>query len=227
MARQVGDQVAAVEYLLADRAFLHQLAVLVGPERRLADIDARHHAWPDRAEAVHALDAQHRAGVGIPEIVTAEIVRRGEAGDAVPGLLARDVARHLAEHDRHLALVVHVLVAVRLDQLALVGVERGQRLLEIGRRARWRARVVELVVARDVVHVHAEDLGRRAGRQVHDLVFATAAAVGEDDAAVLELDPVLAAVLDDMPHFPARPFQYAHVAPPIDVSSPARSPARH
>ena len=138
--------------------------------------------------------------------------------------------RHLAEHDGHLALVVHVLVALGPDQLALVGVERRQRLLEIGRRLGRRERVVELVVARDVVHVNADDLGRRAGRQMHDLVLAAGAAVGEHDAAVLELDPVGAAVLHHMPHFLARTFQNAHLCPsplPTHVGAQPLDSGRH
>ena len=117
-----------------DRALLHDLAVEIGAQRALADVDTAHQAGADRAEAVLPLHAQHRAGVGVAEVLRADVVRRRESGQVVPDVRRRDVA-HRPAHDRgDLALVVQVLAVRRPAERAAVRVERGRRLLEVGRR---------------------------------------------------------------------------------------------
>jgi hypothetical protein len=91
---------------------------------------------PIGREGVRALDAQHRAGVGVAEVVQAVVVADGVAGDVVARLLGRDVAAGAADDDDDLALVVEPLAALGPDDRALVAVERRDRLVEVRRRRR-------------------------------------------------------------------------------------------
>ena len=47
---------------------------------------------PMRTQRVGALDAQHRAGVGVAKVVQAEVVGDGVTGDVVRGVGVGDVA---------------------------------------------------------------------------------------------------------------------------------------
>ena len=84
MTAEIGEQIVDAEVHVADPPFLHDFAVHVGQNRRGARIDAANQAGADRAEAVHALDARHAAGVGVAEVLRADVVRRCEAGDVLP-----------------------------------------------------------------------------------------------------------------------------------------------
>ena len=79
--------------------------------------------------------------------------------------VGRDVAHRPADDRRDLALVVQVLAVRRPAERAAVRVQRGRRLLEVGRRVERRR--LELDASRLVVEMDAEDLrriARRAGR---------------------------------------------------------------
>ena len=112
VAAEVGQQVVDGEVHLGQRTLLHDLAVAQRPQRRAADVHAGHQARPQRAEAVLALDPQHRAGVGLPEVLLADVVGAGEAGQVVPHVVGADVAHRPPDHGRHLALVVEVAAAL-------------------------------------------------------------------------------------------------------------------
>ena len=114
---------------------------------------------PDRAEPVLALHAQHRAAVGVAEVVHAEVVRRRVPGDVVERVLDRHALHPPADHHGDLALVVQVPAAARAHDLVAVSRERRRRLQEVRRIGR-RLRRVLLDPAR-VAQVDGDDLGRR------------------------------------------------------------------
>ena len=120
VAAEVGEDVVDREGHLGERALLHDLAVDVGAQRRLPDVHARHEAGADRAVAVLALDPEHRAGVGLAEVVEADVVGRGEPGQVVPHVVRADVAHGPADDGGDLALVVDELAVGRAVQHAPV-----------------------------------------------------------------------------------------------------------
>ena len=84
VAREVGEELVDAPDHLGDRAPPGPCcAVHVRAQRRLADVDAADEPGPERAEAVLALHAQHRAGVGVAEVVRADVVgaARSRRGD--------------------------------------------------------------------------------------------------------------------------------------------------
>ena len=72
------------------------------------EVPVGHEAGSERAERVGALHAQHRARVGVAEVVQPVVVADRVAADVRAGLVGRDVAAALADHDADLALVVQV-----------------------------------------------------------------------------------------------------------------------
>ncbi len=72
--------------------------------------------------------------------------------------------RALADDDRDLALVVQPFAALRPHDLAVMGVERRGRLLEIGRRRRELD--LEFLDAADMVEMHGDDLAGLHRRQM-------------------------------------------------------------
>ena len=68
---------------------------------------------PEREEPVLALDAEHRAAVGVPEVVHPHVVRARVARDVDERLVERDALHAAADDDRELALVVEEPRAAR------------------------------------------------------------------------------------------------------------------
>ena len=103
-------------------ALLDHLAVDEGAQGQVVgvdvgDVDRR---GPERAEAVLALDPEHRAAVDVAEVVDAEVVGDGQRGDVVEGVLDRDAERAPADDERDLALVVEEAAAARAGDLGAV-----------------------------------------------------------------------------------------------------------
>ena len=79
---EVGELVAVVPDDVVGAALLDDLAVQVRAQAVAVvgrPLVARDDGGADRQEAVLALDAQHRAAVGVAEVVQADVVRRREA----------------------------------------------------------------------------------------------------------------------------------------------------
>jgi hypothetical protein len=157
-------------------------------------------AGAHRRQGVGALDAQHRAGVGVAEVVQPVVVADRVAGDVVAGLLGRDVAAGSADDDDDLALVVQPPAALGAHDGAAVGVQRGHRLVEV-RRGRGELGHELLGPAR-VVEVDRDDLARLGRREVDGVVDADLAPVGghqqvavapDLDGAALEQDAAILA----------------------------------
>src|SRR5690606_2661983 len=127
-AGDVGGEVVHVQLHLVGAAVLDQLAVDVGPQVLAAEVPVGDEAGPKGAERVGALDPEHRARVGVAEVVQAVVVGDGVAGDVRARVGGRDVAAGPADDDRDLALVVEVPAPFRADDRAPVGVERRDRL---------------------------------------------------------------------------------------------------
>ena len=122
----------------------------------------RHELGAEREEAVLSLDPQHRAAVGVAEVVHPDVVRARVAGDVVEHLVDRDALHPPADDDRELALVVEEPRALRHPDRAAVAVQRRRRLDEVRRLGRRPGGV--LLDARAVRQVDGEDL-RRLGRR--------------------------------------------------------------
>ena len=108
-AGDVGDLVREREEQVASRvALLHELAVHVRANGQVVGIDVVgvDEGGPERAEAILSLDAQHRAPVGVAEVVDAPVVGDGVTGDVAESVADRRPEAALADDDRDLALVV-------------------------------------------------------------------------------------------------------------------------
>ena len=84
-AAEVGEQVGDRPDQIGGRPLLHDLAVEVRADAEVGRVEVRRdgQAGADRAEAVLALHTQHRAAVGVAEVVQPDVVRRRVAGDVV------------------------------------------------------------------------------------------------------------------------------------------------
>ena len=124
-----------------DSVVLDDGAVEVGAQREVGRVElvGRRQRRADRQEAVLALDAQHRATVGVAEVVHADIVRAGVAGDVRERIVEPDALHSPPDDHRELAFVVEEPGALRHEDRTPVPVERRRRLHEVrrlGRRAR-------------------------------------------------------------------------------------------
>ncbi len=131
VGQQIGDRPDQVggRALLDDRAVQERAEVEVGR----VEVGRRGERGADRAEAVLALHPQHRAAVGVAEVVQADVVCGGVAGH-VAERLGLGHAVHPPPDDRgHLALVVQEARAARAPQHAAVPVQRRRRLHEVRR----------------------------------------------------------------------------------------------
>ena len=95
---QVGELVRDREEEVARGRLLDDVAVQVGAEREVGRVELGRgdELRAEREEAVLPLDAQHRAAVGVPEVVHADVVRAGVAGDVGERVLERDALHPLA-----------------------------------------------------------------------------------------------------------------------------------
>ena len=200
------------DLLLLDEPF----AGLDGAAReRLAGMvrDAAHEPRADGAEAVHALDPKHGAGVGAAKIVRADVVGRREAGKTAPHLVAGGVPQRPAHHRGDLSLVIEPVTVGGPHHASAVGVERAHGFREV-RRGLAVEVAAELDGARAKVEVHADDLLRLARRQVDRVRFRQPAAVRERERLAVRLAPLGPAVEQDAAALPPGSVENAHGAPP-------------
>jgi hypothetical protein len=76
-----------------------------------AEVPAGDQTGAERAEGIAALDPQHRPGVGVTEVMQAEVVGDGVTGDIAGRIRGIDVAAGPPDHDGDLALIVEPLAA--------------------------------------------------------------------------------------------------------------------
>ena len=164
MTAKVGHDVGDIEGHFRHGAVLDHLAIDVGPHLRLADIDTAYNARTNRTKPVLTLDPQHRARIRIAEILCPYIVGSRKACQMVPHVGRSHIAHRLADNGRDLALIVEILTVGGPGHLTTMGIEGGQRLLEIGRGGQGRG--LELHPARFIVQVDTDDLARITGRQI-------------------------------------------------------------
>ena len=105
---EIGELVGDREEEVVGRRLLHDLAVQVGAEREVGRVElgCGHQLGAEREKAVVALDAQHRAAIGVPEVVHADVVRARVAADVVEHLVDRDALHPAPDDHGELALVV-------------------------------------------------------------------------------------------------------------------------
>ena len=109
----VGDEIVHVPSHLVGVAVLLHLAVDQCADLLVPEVPPLDQPWSDGAQRVGALDPQHRAGVGVAEIVQPVVVTDGVSADVVARLSRGDVARGPPDDDGDLALVVQPLAAPR------------------------------------------------------------------------------------------------------------------
>ena len=80
-----------------------------------------HEPGAEGAQGVGALHAQHRAGVGVAEVVQPVVVGDRVAGDVVAGVVVAHVPAGAADDDGDLALVVEPLAVRRPHDRAAGG----------------------------------------------------------------------------------------------------------
>ena len=213
MATQIGQDIVDRKDHLTQRAFLHERVVEVGPERGLANVHPTHDAWANRAKAVHAFDAQHRARVGIAKVLAPHVITGRKARDILPHLSAAHVAHRLTNNHRHLTFVVEILRAVWTHERTPVAVQRRCRLLEI--RRRFNLRDAELGPARFIIQVNAQDFAWFARRQIGGLGLMNRSAIAQQQPVAVRLDPLGLAFVQNPPPFRPRSLQYTHTDPPL------------
>jgi hypothetical protein len=100
--REVGDQPSEAEKQVGGGVLLDEFAVEPGPQPQGRRVDAGRgqDRRPERGEAVAALGAQVAALVGVPQVVDAEVVGRGDAADVRPALFGGDAAGGAADDQR-------------------------------------------------------------------------------------------------------------------------------
>ena len=138
-AGDVSNDVVHVPLHLLRVAVLFDLAVDDRADLLVVEVPIGDQPRPNRTQRVAALHPQHRAGVGVSEIVQAVVVRDAVAGDVRAGLGGRNVAARLADDDGDLALVVEPLAPVGAHDIGAMTGQRGDRLVEVRRcgRAAW------------------------------------------------------------------------------------------
>ena len=171
----VGDEIVHVPIHLVGVAVLLHLTVDQCADLLVPEVPPLDQPRSDGAQRVGALDPQHRAGVGVAEIVQPVVVTDGVSADVVARLIRGDVARGPPDDDGDLALVVQPLATPRPHDGGLVGVERRDRLVKVRRRRGQAGQ--HLLDPRRVVQMDADDLGRDDGGKVDRLVDAHLPAV--------------------------------------------------
>ena len=162
--RQVGDQVMHVPLHLVGVARLCHGPIHESLDRLVPKVPVVHQTRPDRTERVGALHSQHRARVGVAEVVEPVVVGDGVPPDVITGFAVCDVAADTADHDCDLTLIVQEPAPLRSRHRRTMGVECGRRLVEVRRRGRKLRH--ELGDPARVVEVTGDDFRRCHGRQV-------------------------------------------------------------
>src|SRR3984957_5865781 len=120
---EVGNQRGNVENHVARVAFLRDLAVHQSAKRQIhwvRDIGGIHQPGADGRCRVAALDAKVGAIVIFQVIANRVIVRDSVAGHVIVRIFLRHVASCFSDHNRQLALVMHVRDTARAARLAEV-----------------------------------------------------------------------------------------------------------
>jgi hypothetical protein len=141
---------------------------------------------PAERAGVSSPFTRHRGGVGVSEVVQAEVVRDREATDERPGVMRVQVLRSPADHDRDLAFVVEEATPRRPYDLAVVRVQGRDRLVEVRRSIAERH--LELRSAALVVQMDADDLRRLDRRGVQGCVNREGATVRRDQRVTVSRD---------------------------------------
>src|SRR5439155_4203969 len=159
--RDVCDQVVHVPDHLVGVPRLRGRAIDPRLDRLVVEVPVVHEARSEWAQGVRALHTEHRARIGVAEVVEAEVVRDREAADERPDVVRADVLRLPTDHDGDLAFVVEETAPWRPHHFATVRVQRRDRLVEI--RRSLAELHLELRPTTLVVQVDADDLRRLDG----------------------------------------------------------------
>jgi hypothetical protein len=200
--RQVGDLVGEREHQVRPGVpVLHRFAVHERPQNQIVRVDVAgvDHHRAERTEPILALDAQHRAAVGVAEVMDAPVVGDRVATDIVECLVKPNAVAAASDHDRDLTLVIEESAAWRPAHHGEMPGDRRGRLHEVGRLARHTSHLVFLR-ARAIGEVGGEDLARRHRRQpAFDFTDFYFSAVGRDRVAIERALDRPAVVLDPYP----------------------------
>ncbi len=209
VASDVLEQGVDPPYHLRDGRVLHHRPVDERAQRRLAHIDPAHETRPERTEAILTLDPEHRAGVGVTEVVQAGVVRWAEPGEVIPHVVGPYAPHRSADDRRDLAFVVQELAVGRTNELAAMPVECRCGLDEVRGVVTFEL-AAELSRSRQVVQVHAHDRARFDRADVQRRALVDRRAVFEHEAVSLGPAMVHAALVDHTPHLSSRTIQHAH-----------------
>ncbi len=133
---------------------------------RVGNLVARHDVRPVRAEGVHGLRLVPLLRADELQVARRHVVDHGVAEDVIERVLLRDVARRLADNDRHLHFVVHLLRHRGRPRQVVVGAAYGARELAEQHRL-GRHRQIGLLAVVYVVQADGDDLGRLPDRRQH------------------------------------------------------------
>ena len=191
----VRDQVVHVPLHLRSVSRLSDLAIHQSPDVLVVKVPVGHQPRTERAQRVRAFDAQHRAGVGVPEVVQPEVVCDGVSGDVVRGIVLGDVERGASDDDRYLPFEIEVLAPEGSHHISQVGVERRRRLVEVGGRRGQPGH--EFLDPAPIGEMSGDDLGRLHRWEVLGLVHSNSFAVWGHQLVVLDLSLDSATVDED------------------------------
>jgi hypothetical protein len=201
VARLERDRPAEVRELIRDAEehvvggrLLHEPLVHVRAEGEVGGVELRrrHELGSEREEPVLPLDPQHRAAVGVAEVVHPDVVGARVAGYMVEHLVNRHALHSPTDDDRELALVVEEACALRHPDRSTVAVECRRRLHEVRRLGRCSGGV--LLDARAVREVDREDLRRLGRREVQHVALRDPRPVVEHDRVAVGPAPARLAV---------------------------------
>jgi hypothetical protein len=176
---------------------LHDVAVedRAQPEVGRVELGGGHELGAEREEPVLALDAQHRAAVGVAEVVQADVVGARVAGDVGQRVGLGRAVHAAADHDGQLALVVEELRAGRAANHSAMAVERGRRLHEErGLRRDPRGVLLDAAAVREV---DGDDLRRLGGSEVRGRRLLDPRPVVEHDRVAFAAPPGRLAGMED------------------------------
>jgi hypothetical protein len=203
---------ASMPHSISGTGILDRDAVDERADRRLAHVYAAHQPRSEWTEAVLPLHSQHRARVGVAEVVQARVVRGTEPGQVVPHVISAHPSHGPANDRGDLAFVVQELAVRRTDELAAVAVERRRGLHEVRGMVAFEL-ASELHGPRGVVEVHAHDRACIDGRDVHRRCLVDRGAVFEDEHVRLGSAVVHSTFVDYPAYLSSRAVEHAHAEP--------------
>ena len=188
-AADIGELVGHAPDEVGRAALLDDLAVEKRAQLEVGRIEliGRDELGAERAESVLPLDPQHRAAVGVAEVVQSDVVGDRVAGHVVEHPVDPDPVHRLADHHGQLALVVEKARAARAADDPAMAVETGRRLEEVGGLGRDARGVLLDPAVRG--QVHGEDLARGRGREIARVGLGHGAPVVEHDHVPVAMTP--------------------------------------